>query len=144
MEQYSNGQDLADATEELATAATRAGSRALLYQSLVIVTTSIIVPFLVSAPGNSATRSPPGERVRWADADGEGGLLTRLLVIVDLAQDVIASRMPTLPLPWLSLPMAWAIAEGVFSLLMFCTWFVSGVVGASIIVALTGITMAMC
>jgi solute carrier family 45 protein 1/2/4 len=146
LKQNSNGaDDLSNVSEEIADAATRAGSRALLLQSVIIFSTSVVLPFLVTSTGAAHTRSPPKERFRFANTDlaAEDDLSARVLTKLDSVYEWLHSHLPTLPFPWLRLPVAWGISQIAFTILMWSTWLVTGVVGASLIIALSGITMGM-
>lgn len=123
------GTDLASAPPAIQELATRAGSRALLLNSLVSLTTSIILPILVapSETHDGFTHSPP----------------TSYSTSLSPFLSNLQQWMPILPLPWLSLPLLWTISNGAFSLLLLSTYFATNVTSASLIIAGTGFSWAL-
>ncbi|KAJ8507140.1 hypothetical protein ONZ45_g10460 [Pleurotus djamor] len=114
--------DFEQAQAELDATATRYGSRALLYSSLLSLLSNVLLPFFVSE-ANASLRSRP---VR-----GDG----------------FVSRMARL-LGWctrkkIHLATLWAISHLVFALCMLGTFFTGSVFGATVLMAITGFSWAV-
>ncbi|KWU47353.1 hypothetical protein RHOSPDRAFT_6124, partial [Rhodotorula sp. JG-1b] len=133
------GAELATATDVVREAATRAGTRAMLWHSVVSLVVSIVVPPLVSSDDNSPASMPhptPSAR-RRAAFGGRNKDAPRWLVI--------AKRfLPSIPFQWLTLPLLWAVSNAVFSLLLIGgTWTAKSVWSASFVVAAAGFCWAV-
>ncbi|EGU12923.1 hypothetical protein RTG_00964 [Rhodotorula toruloides ATCC 204091] len=129
----SGATDLASASEEMRAAATRAGTHAMLWHSVVSLATSILLPPLV-ATASSSSATPQNDRSR----SPYGGRSSSSPL------DVIKRALPSVPFTWLSLPLLWAISNGFFAFLLFGgTWMVSSVGGASFIIAAAGFSWAV-
>lgn len=128
---YGNS-DLSAAPFELRELATRAGTRAMLFHSIVALVTSIFLPALVapfSETSSQATTDPyrqPPFPSAWND------FVKR-----------IEPFTPKLPLSWLSLSLLWTLSNGIFSTLLLATWFATSVGGASTIIAMAGFCWAV-
>lgn len=126
--------DLASAPTELRDAATRAGTRAMLFHSIVSLSTSILLPPFIAGSGSSPSSSKPNSPyVRSSTGFGQGETLT----------ERIKSMLPTMPVVWLSLPLLWTISNALFATLLLGTWFATSVFGASFIVAAAGFSWAV-
>ncbi|GJN89623.1 hypothetical protein Rhopal_002610-T1 [Rhodotorula paludigena] len=121
--------ELADAPDDIRADATRAGTRAMLFQSVVSLATSIILPPFVA--NNDIHASPASSR----DAHQP---------FSRLGKEGWKRFVPDLPLDWLSLPLLWAISNSVFSgLLFFGTWIAGTVWSSSFIIAASGFAWAV-
>ncbi|BGP23963.1 hypothetical protein JCM10295v2_002864 [Rhodotorula toruloides] len=130
----SGATDLASASEEMRAAATRAGTRAMLWHSVVSLATSILLPPLVATTPNSTSPSQ-GERSRTSYG-GRGSSQSPL--------EVVKRVLPSIPFTWLSLPLLWAISNAFFAFLLFGgTWMASSVGGASSVIAAAGFSWAV-
>ncbi|BGP39227.1 hypothetical protein JCM10449v2_003165 [Rhodotorula kratochvilovae] len=118
-----SGAELASAPDDIRDAATRAGTRAMLWHSVVSLATSIIIPPLV-APNNPSSHDRSSSSYRYSTSLS--------------AFDRVKRFLPHLPFTWLSLPLLWAISNIVFSLLLFGTYFATSVSSATFILATTG------
>ncbi|GAA5961763.1 hypothetical protein JCM21900_000753 [Sporobolomyces salmonicolor] len=121
--------DLGSAPEHVREQATRAGTRAMFWHSVVSLATSILIPPLIASavPSFGADRSPY-PRNGFAD-DSRFARFKRYL--------------PVVPFSWLSLPLLWTISSACFSVLLLSTWFATSVAGASFIVAAAGFSWAV-
>ncbi|CAG8442005.1 2634_t:CDS:10 [Funneliformis mosseae] len=94
---------------------TRVGSFSLLLYSLVSLSASFILPFLVSPVGASATA---GTKFSW-------------------------KQLFQLPIAFLTVPKLWTISHFIFAFSMLITWFVTSDLQASIVISLCGISWAI-
>ncbi|GAA5990989.1 hypothetical protein JCM11641_007730 [Rhodosporidiobolus odoratus] len=117
--------DLASAPSEVRDRATRAGTHAMLWHSIVSLSTSILLPPLVAGAGGEESQRGRDRSYRF-DGGNDGRL------------EVLKRMMPALPLQWLSLPLLWTFSNAVFATLLFSTWFATSVGGASFVVAAAG------
>ncbi|GAA5902876.1 hypothetical protein JCM6882_009150 [Rhodosporidiobolus microsporus] len=124
--------DLASAPADVRDAATRAGTKAMLWHSVVNLVTSIVVPPLVE--GGNGEKSGGGERGRYRSRGG-GGNSGRL--------DALKRFLPSLPLSWLSLPLLWTISNALFACLLFSTWLAGSVGQATFVLASMGFAWAV-
>ncbi|GAA6004844.1 hypothetical protein JCM10207_008425 [Rhodosporidiobolus poonsookiae] len=121
--------DLASAPQDVRDAATRAGTRAMLFHSVINLATSILLPPIVAGAAGEETSSRGRDR---SYLRGSGGALDRVMRF-----------LPQLPLQWLTLPLLWTFSNALFATLLFATWFATSVTGASIIVAIAGFSWAV-
>ena len=125
------GSELADAPDDVRERATRAGTHAMLWHSVVSLATSIVLPPLVAAgSGSSSSHDRPSSTSS-----------SRRTTTSTLARAKAA--LPRIPFDWLSLPLLWAISNTLFSVLLFSTLFATSVAGASFIVAAAGFAWAV-
>ncbi|GAA96644.1 uncharacterized protein L969DRAFT_54596 [Mixia osmundae IAM 14324] len=120
---------------EVSQAAERAGSRAMLWHAIIALATSIIMPYFVR-PSMGPSRV---ELLSQWTPPQDSSLVSHLI----RTAKAFSSRLPTLPLPWLTLTVTWFISQIVFTLLMLATFVVDSVFGASTIIALTGFCFAI-
>lgn len=120
-----NGTDLVDAPVLIQELATRAGSRAMLFNSVVSLATSVVFPLLI-APDFHASNPPVPAYRATPDQPAFIQFLQRHL-----------------PLSWLSLSLLWTISNGWFAILLFSTYFATSVSSASTVVALAGFSWAV-
>jgi hypothetical protein len=116
-----NNTDLVDAPVLIQQLATRAGSQAMFYNSLIALFTSIVLPSLVAPSSDNTFRSPT-------------------TTIIPSSFQSFINRF--FPLSWLSLSLLWAISNGCFATLLFLTYFATSVGSASTVIALTGFSWA--
>ncbi|GAA5822156.1 hypothetical protein JCM11251_004876 [Rhodosporidiobolus azoricus] len=115
--------DLASAPASVREAATRAGTKAMLWHSVVSLVTSILIPPLVDSgdgktnDGRGRYRSRGGGHPQW---------------------EQVKRYLPSLPFTWLSLPLLWTLSNFLFASLLFSTWFASSVAGATVVLATMG------
>ncbi|BGP15080.1 hypothetical protein JCM10213_002775 [Rhodosporidiobolus nylandii] len=121
--------DLASAPPDVREQATRAGTHAMLWHSVVSLATSILVPPLVEGGGGEKSGNGMGRDRAYRSGGGRWEAVKRYL--------------PDLPFAWLSLPLLWTISNGVFATLLFGTWFATSVGGASFVVAAAGFAWAV-
>ncbi|SCV70975.1 BQ2448_3737 [Microbotryum intermedium] len=119
--------DLGSVSDKLRDDATRSGTRAMLFHSIVALTTSILLPPFVASSAASFSSPPPQLR----HPPGGSSFLDRLTT-------TWRRFAPTLPLPWLSLPLLWTLSNGLFGILLLSTYLSSSVFGASFIIAAVG------
>lgn len=134
------GAELATATDVVREAATRAGTRAMLWHSVVSLVVSIVVPPLVRSDDDSQSSTPhptSSSRRRAALGGRNDKDEPRWLVL--------AKRfLPSIPFQWLTLPLLWAVSNAVFSVLLIAgTWTAKGVGSASFVVAAAGFCWAV-
>ncbi|GAA5866002.1 hypothetical protein JCM3774_005554 [Rhodotorula dairenensis] len=143
------GAELATASEAVREAATRAGTHAMLWHSVVSLAVSIFVPPLVRTDDvESSPQSPSGttrrrgfgfdhERTTAAAAEEGANGPWRWLAT--------AKRfLPRIPFEWLTLPLLWAFSNTVFSILLVAgTWTAKTVWSASFVVAAAGFCWAV-
>lgn len=121
--------ELADAPDDIRADATRAGTRAMLFQSVVSLATSIILPPFVANNDIHASAASSRDAHQPFSRLGKEGW---------------KRFVPDLPLDWLSLPLLWAISNSVFSgLLFFGTWVAGTVWSSSFIIAASGFAWAV-
>ncbi|GAA5886641.1 hypothetical protein JCM5296_005357 [Sporobolomyces johnsonii] len=121
--------DLGSAPEDVREQATRAGTRAMFWHSVVSLATSILIPPLIA----SAVPSFGGDRSPYSrNGFGDDSRFARF-----------KQYLPGIPFSWLSLPLLWTISSACFSLLLLSTWFATSVAGASFIVAAAGFSWAV-
>ncbi|GAA5987039.1 hypothetical protein JCM10908_001002 [Rhodotorula pacifica] len=134
-----SGAELATASDDVREAATRAGTHAMLWHSVVSLVTSIVVPPLVRTDEGKAASSPVGTASRRR---GGGGLDSRNEEPQWL---VVAKRfLPSVPFHWLTLPLLWAVSNGIFSFLLVAgTWIAGSVWSASFVIAAAGFCWAV-
>ncbi|GAA6010028.1 hypothetical protein JCM11491_005835 [Sporobolomyces phaffii] len=119
--------DLADAPTSIQEAATRAGTTAMFYHSLVALLTSILVPPLVAPTYPVAAPARIDNHPYHSTSSTDG---------------VVARIGRCLPIPWLTLPLLWTVATAAFgSLLLLCS-VIGSVQGATVAVALIGFCWA--
>lgn len=120
--------DFASAPEDIRERGTRAGTRAMFFHSVIALTTSIIIPAFV-APTFATAEGPP-----YLRQPNDSGWIP----------DRLAAYLPDLPLPWLNLSLLWTFSNGIFSLLLFSSYFAkTSVAGASFIIAGAGFCWAI-
>lgn len=129
------GSELADAPDDVRERATRAGTHAMLWHSVVSLATSIVLPPLVAA-GSSSSSSTSSSHDRPSSASSSRRPTTSPLARAK-------ALLPRIPFDWLSLPLLWAISNSLFSVLLFSTLFATSVGGASFIVAAAGFAWAV-
>ena len=129
------GSELADAPDDVRERATRAGTHAMLWHSVVSLATSIVLPPLVAA-GSSSSSSTSSSHDRPSSASSSRRPTTSPLARAK-------ALLPRIPFDWLSLPLLWAISNTLFSVLLFSTLFATSVAGASFIVAAAGFAWAV-
>lgn len=122
------GTELAQAPDEVREMATRAGTKAMLWHSVVSLVTSIVLPPLV-APSVPASKNERGGGFSSATTSSTLDRLRRFL--------------PRVPFAWLSLPLLWAMSNTLFSVLLLSTFFAKSVGSASFIVATAGFAWAV-
>jgi len=105
-------------SEEVDAEATRLGTRALFWAACITLFSNLALPLLAS--------QTPRRRMIGDLLQEEGGALKRLVRKFQI-----------------SLPMLWAIGQGLFALCMFGTFFISSAFGAAVLIALTGISSAV-
>ncbi|GAA5916357.1 hypothetical protein JCM8208_005313, partial [Rhodotorula glutinis] len=139
------GSELKDAPEDVRERATRAGTHAMLWHSVVSLATSIVLPPLVAASAGASSspqhdrpssRRGPTTTTTTTSSSSSSSLLAR-------AKSLLPHLSVALPLPWLSLPLLWALSNTLFSLLLFATLFARSVEAASAIVAMAGFAWAV-
>lgn len=118
-----NGTDLVDAPAAIQELATRAGSQAMLFNSIISLSTSIILPFVIATSSDAPVYRTP-------------------------ASTSFPSTFQTfinrfLPLSWLSLSLLWTISNACFASLLMLTYFATSVGSASTIIALAGFSWAV-
>ncbi|GAA6037771.1 hypothetical protein JCM8097_005026 [Rhodosporidiobolus ruineniae] len=121
------GGDFTDAPQTVRDAATRAGTHAMLWHSIISLTTSILVPPLVD--GADSEKSASDTAGSYRRSSSPSARWQRFL--------------PTLPFKWLSLPLLWTFSNGVFACLLLGTWFADSVAGASFILAAAGFSWSI-
>ncbi|KAG1155934.1 hypothetical protein G6F37_008077 [Rhizopus arrhizus] len=120
---YSNTQlEGSDPTEDKVGQATRAGSFAFLVYSIVSLSSSILLPLIVSS----------------SDEDQEYYTLTLYNGI-----HLKLNFLKHLKLSFLTLPRSWTISHFVFCACMMSTFFVNDVIAAAIVIGLCGISWAI-
>ncbi|KDE07787.1 hypothetical protein MVLG_01886 [Microbotryum lychnidis-dioicae p1A1 Lamole] len=119
--------DLGNVSVKVRDDATRAGTRAMLFHSIVALATSILLPPFVASSAASFSSPPP----RLRHPPNVSSFLDRLT-------KTWRRFAPTLPLPWLSLPLLWTLSNGLFGILLLSTYLSSSVFGASLIIAAVG------
>lgn len=124
--------DLASAPAEVRESATRAGSRAMLFHSIISLSTSLFLPPFISS---MSAMTPSASTPYLSRSPSRGGRTT--------LSSKLQRWLPSLPLPWLNLPLLWTISNGLFSLLLLSTWFATTVGGASFIIATAGFCWAV-
>ncbi|GAA5855584.1 hypothetical protein JCM9279_002989 [Rhodotorula babjevae] len=131
------GSELADAPDDVRARATRAGTHAMLWHSVVSLATSIVLPPLVAA-GSTGASSSPHDHSSFTSSrrTGPSSSSSRLLARAK-------ALLPRIPFDWLSLPLLWAMSNTLFSALLFATLFAKSVAGASFIVAAAGFAWAV-
>lgn len=131
-EQISNGRDPND--PELQGEANRAGSRALLFNAVVNLSSSVVFPFLVSSSGIQGSQ-PRKPVLRNENSNSMGGMSRRSETRLGRMLDNISDKMDTygiwdkfptkmkmkLPIEGFTLIRAWIIGQAVFALTMFAT-----------------------
>ncbi|BGP54860.1 hypothetical protein JCM8202v2_002447 [Rhodotorula sphaerocarpa] len=135
------GTDLADASEALAEAATKAGTNAMLWHSVVSLATSIVIPPLIRTEENE-DKGPAGSagRGHLRSATSAEGVLGAVVRGVDLARRVL----PRIPFEWLTLPLLWTVSNAFFAVLLVVgTWTAKSVAGASFVIAAAGFCWAV-
>ncbi|KZO99261.1 hypothetical protein CALVIDRAFT_477540 [Calocera viscosa TUFC12733] len=101
--------------------AMRVGSEALFWQSAVVLTATVLLPILVAfAEEALARRGSASNRSKWSD-----------------------SWIPSAVLRVFSLPYLWAVCHLLFAIMMFLTYIIDSVWGASCILAVLGIPSAV-
>lgn len=98
----------------------------MLFHSIVSLSTSIFLPFLI-APFS----------------DSPATYASNFRTTSPLAWSKWRSHLPTIPFAWLSLSLLWTLSNGLFSFLLLSTWFASSVGSASLIIAATGFSWAV-
>ncbi|KXN89417.1 General alpha-glucoside permease [Leucoagaricus sp. SymC.cos] len=121
-----------EAQAALDTDATRLGSRALFWQSIISLIGNIVLPYFVT---ESAAGSGTGGNQKPHLRFGYGSNHTWWRKITRLV------RVPM----WMRIHLAdlWALSHLVFALCMFATFLTSSVGGASLMIAVTGCSWAM-
>ncbi|GAA5944417.1 uncharacterized protein JCM15063_000948 [Sporobolomyces koalae] len=122
---YSN---LADAPVSVQEEATRAGTAAMFYHSVVAFATSICIPALIAPTYPASTPSRLSSRPYGSSS--QYGLLGRL------------KRSISLPIPWLTLPLLWTLSTGLFATLLLLCSVATTVWGATWLIALIGFNWA--
>ncbi|KAF9495214.1 MFS general substrate transporter [Pleurotus eryngii] len=111
------------AQADLDATATRLGSRALFYSSLLSLAANILLPFFVAEASNGSdefnSRHVSGIRAKLLKL---GALLTKKKV---------------------HLASLWAVSHLIFALCMFGTFFTGGVFGATVLMTITGFSWAV-
>ncbi|KAK3112881.1 hypothetical protein LTR53_010356, partial [Teratosphaeriaceae sp. CCFEE 6253] len=159
-------------TDALWEQGTRLGTRALLVYALTTFTASVVLPFLVAssyrAPEPPArTPMTPGARTPATPltphtphtpggasiGGGAGGYFGYQPYTADSAPSTTEKRprnpllrvlrLRNLEIRWLTLRRAWMLSHWLFAALMFATFFVRSVAGATVLVGLIGIPWAM-
>lgn len=116
--------DLSLATPDGRDAATRAGTRAMLFHALISFSTSVILPpFIATDDPTEPPRATGGMDAGWGHVRDRAWW---------------HALVPELPLPWLSLSLLWTFSNGLFGVLMLSTWFAGGVGSATAIIAGAG------
>ncbi|KDQ32655.1 hypothetical protein PLEOSDRAFT_1073124 [Pleurotus ostreatus PC15] len=119
----SSSPDFPQAQADLDATATRLGSRALFYSSLLSLAANILLPFFVAEASDGSdefnSRHVSGIRAKLLKL---GALLTRKKV---------------------HLASLWAVSHLIFALCMFGTFFTGGVFGATVLMTITGFSWAV-
>ncbi|KAF4603016.1 hypothetical protein EYR38_003421 [Pleurotus pulmonarius] len=112
------------AQADLDATATRLGSRALFYSSLLSLAANILLPFFVAEASEGSDTAFNGRHVSGIRAKlvKLGALLTRKKV---------------------HLASLWAVSHLIFALCMFGTFFTGGVFGATVLMTITGFSWAV-
>ncbi|GAA5836239.1 hypothetical protein JCM3766R1_003465 [Sporobolomyces carnicolor] len=122
--------ELADAPLSIQEDATRAGTTAMFYHSVVSLVTSIVVPPLI-APTHVRTPSRTPNHVYGTTPPAiEYGFFGRL------------KRFFPIPISWLSLPLLWTFSTALFGALLLTCSMVRSVSGATTVIALIGFNWA--
>ncbi|GAA5878440.1 hypothetical protein JCM8547_006582 [Rhodosporidiobolus lusitaniae] len=125
--------ELASAPTDVRDAATRAGTRAMLWHSVVNLATSILVPPLVEGGGEKSETSGGRGRGWRAGGGREGGRF-----------EAVRRFLPDLPIKWLSIPLLWTASNGFFAMmLLFGTYFSTTVAGATFVLASIGFSWSI-
>lgn len=120
---YSNTQlSTSDPTGDTVGQATRAGSFAFLVYSIVSLSSSFLIPLLVSS----------------LDGDEEQHIVKLINGI-----QINFNFLNHLKLPFLTLPLSWTISHFIFCACMLSTYFVANVSAAAIVIGLCGISWAI-
>ncbi|POY73600.1 hypothetical protein BMF94_3133 [Rhodotorula taiwanensis] len=126
--------DLGSATEAVREAATKAGTHAMLWHSVVSLISSIIIPPLVRTDETSNSSAPTRRRMPESCVERD---LPRWV-------GVAKALLPKVPFDWLSLPLLWAISNAIFAFLLFGgTWTAHSVFSASCVIAAAGFCWAV-
>ncbi|KAJ4480223.1 major facilitator superfamily domain-containing protein [Lentinula aciculospora] len=141
-----------DSLANLDTEATRIGSRALFYSSLLTLAMNVILPFFTTEASESSRRrkralslgsagfSSPGVRSAGATQDGE--------VRVGIRSPItnVARWWKTLAIPEMfkiHLVSLWTISQGVLAFCMLATFFTTSVAGGTALITVTGFSWAI-
>lgn len=118
--------ELADAPLDIQEDATRAGTTAMFYHSVVSLFTSIVVPPLIAPtyPSNSTISKHP-----YAQSGATGNAFTRFI-------------KTHLPISWLSQQLLWTFSTGLFGVLLLVCSVTKSVQGATVVIAIIGFCWA--
>lgn len=123
--------------------ATRIGTLALFVFAITSFAASVILPFFVvnsykppeQAAGTTLVESPTNSRPNGHFASpGHGASQSRISRLLP--------NIPSMTIPWLTLPRAWLLSHLIFAALMWLTFLVHTTTGATLLVALIGIPWA--
>ncbi len=135
---------------ELEQDATRAGSRALFFNAVVNLATSIVLPFLVSSSGIQGSQPAPIQSShRESSARGTDNTSRFADKVGDYLDKARAwTRVPArmrlqLPIPGFTLIRAWMLGQIMFTTTMFATYFARTTLSANLVIGLNGFCWAV-
>ncbi|KAJ3994904.1 hypothetical protein F5050DRAFT_1695310 [Lentinula boryana] len=114
-----------DSLTALDNEATRIGSRALFYQSLLALSMNVVLPFFTTTSSSSSSRRRTGEERQQDSA--------RPWWKTPAIPEILKFRLVSL----------WAISQGVLASCMLATFFTSSVPGGMALITLTGFSWAI-
>ncbi|KAL1921966.1 uncharacterized protein VTP21DRAFT_10608 [Calcarisporiella thermophila] len=115
--------------------ATRSGSYAMLINSVISLLSSFLLPVFVKPTTRNTRRN--SRMVSAASSASSANIFRRAWGRVQLAFGRV------LPLDFLTLPRTWTASHFLFFLAMFSTFFVGDVTGATVIIAICGMSWAV-
>ncbi|GAA5975120.1 hypothetical protein JCM5350_000140 [Sporobolomyces pararoseus] len=123
--------ELADAPTSVQEDATRAGTTAMFYHSVVALVASILVPPLIAPtyplPSSSSSRITNHP---YGSTSSSNDLVSRL------------KHYFPIPISWLTLPLMWTISTGILGTLLLVCSVVKSVEAATVVIALIGFNWA--
>ncbi|GAA5892405.1 uncharacterized protein JCM6883_007344 [Sporobolomyces salmoneus] len=118
--------DLAEAPELVQEDATRAGTTAMFYHSVVSLLASILLPPLTASSSSTRLSTHP----YGSHSSTSHNLIERFKHFIPI------------PIPWLSLPLLWTFSTGLLGVLMLFCSIIGTVGGATVLIALIGFNWA--
>lgn len=106
--------------------ATRIGTLALLIEAIVSLSTNTLLPFIISPTYKAETTDPGSSTLQQKSRPS-----------------TVERALKSLQIPGFTLRRAWLLAQLLFSLCMFSTFFISTPLGATVMVGIVGVSWSL-